>query len=51
MAFLRVKKISNHYYYYLVESKRIGGKVRQRVVKYIGKSNNLVSMINHAKKK
>ena len=51
MAFLRVKKISNNYYYYLVKSVRIGGKVKQKVVKYIGKSKNLVSIIENAEQK
>ena len=49
MVFLRVKKISNNYYYYLVKSVRINGKVRQKVVKYIGKSKNLVSMLENVK--
>ena len=51
MAFLRVKKINNNYYYYLVKSERINGKVRQKVVKYIGKSKNLVSLIEDAEQK
>lgn len=51
MVFLRVKKINNNYYFYLVKSIRIDGKVRQKVVKYIGKSKNLVSMLENAEKK
>ena len=51
MAFLRVKKINNNYYYYLVKSVRINGKVKQKVVKYIGKSKNLVSIIENAEQK
>lgn len=51
MAFLRVKKINNNYYYYLVKSVRINGKVRQKVVRYIGKSKNLVFMIENAEQK
>ena len=51
MVFLRVKKINNNYYYYLVKSVRIDGKIRQKVVKYIGKSKNLVSMLKHAEQK
>ena len=50
MVFLRVKKIHNNYYYYLVKSIRVNGKIRQKVVKYIGKSKNLVSMIENAEK-
>ncbi|MBI2658783.1 hypothetical protein HYX05_01615 [Candidatus Woesearchaeota archaeon] len=51
MVFLRAKKINNNYYYYLVKSVRINGKIRQKVVKYIGKSKNLVSMLKNAEKK
>ncbi|MBS3105327.1 hypothetical protein J4234_03670 [Candidatus Woesearchaeota archaeon] len=51
MVFLRVKKINNNNYYYLVKSVRINGKIRQKVVKYIGKSKNLVSMLKNAEKK
>jgi hypothetical protein len=36
MAFVRAKRIKNKTYYYLVESKREGNKVRQRVIKYLG---------------
>ncbi len=38
MAFIRTKKIKGHKYYYLVESKRVGGSVVQRVLKYLGAS-------------
>jgi hypothetical protein len=51
MVFLRVKKINNNYYYYLVKSVRINGKVRQKVIKYIGKSKNLVSMLENVEQK
>jgi hypothetical protein len=36
---MRVKELppgSGHYYNYLVESVREGGKVRQKVIKYLG---------------
>jgi hypothetical protein len=36
MAFVRTKRIKNKTYYYLVESKREGNKVRQKVIKYLG---------------
>ncbi len=51
MAFLRSKKINNKLYYYLVKSIRVHGKVRQKVVRYIGKSENLVSMVKNAGQK
>ena len=36
MAFVRVKRRGNREYYYLVEGKREGKKVRQKVIKYLG---------------
>lgn len=36
--FVRTKNIHGNNYGYLVESKRINGKVIQRVVKYLGKN-------------
>ena len=36
MAFVRAKRQGNRTYYYLVESRREGNKVRQKVIKYLG---------------
>lgn len=36
MAFVRTKRKGNRTYYYLVENKREGTKVRQKVIKYLG---------------
>jgi hypothetical protein len=36
VAFIRTKRKGNRIYYYLVESKREGKKVRQKVIKYLG---------------
>ena len=36
MAFIRSKRKGSRTYYYLVESKREGNKVRQKVIKYLG---------------
>ena len=36
MAFIRAKTIRGHTYYYLVESRREGKNVRQKVLKYLG---------------
>jgi len=36
MAFIRVKRRGTREYYYLVEGKREGKKVRQKVIKYLG---------------
>jgi len=43
-----IKKIKSHgrTYYYIVESKRIGGKVRHKILKYLGTAENLLSMLN-----
>jgi hypothetical protein len=35
--FVRAKRQGNQVYYYLVESKRIEGKPRLKVIKYLGK--------------
>ena len=36
MAFIRVKRHGSREYYYLVEGKREGKKVKQKVIKYLG---------------
>ncbi len=36
MAFIRIKTVKGTNYYYLVESKREDGKVRQNILKYFG---------------
>jgi len=36
MAFVREKKREGKTYYYLVEGKRVNGKVKQKVLKYLG---------------
>ena len=38
MAFIRVKRRKDRNYYYLVENRREGKKVRQKVLKYLGAS-------------
>ena len=43
MSFVRAKNIKGHTYYYLVENKREGKRVRQRVVKYLGKGGSSAS--------
>lgn len=37
MAFIRIKKIAGHEYKYLVVNVRKNGKVKQKVLKYLGK--------------
>jgi hypothetical protein len=41
MAFIRKKTIKGETYYYLVQSKRVKGKVRQVVLAYLGKFDNV----------
>ena len=43
--FIRKKKVSGKVYYYLVENNRVGDKVRQKVVKYLGNSEKISSLI------
>lgn len=38
MAFIRSKRFGDRTYYYLVEGRREAGKVRQKVIKYLGTS-------------
>lgn len=40
--YIRAKQIKGHTYYYLVEGRRAGGRVRQRVVRYLGKRLPLI---------
>lgn len=37
VAYIRRKKVDGNWYFYLVEGTRVNGKVRQRVVAYLGK--------------
>jgi hypothetical protein len=37
MAFIRAKKIRGHTYYYRVESYVENGRIKQRILKYLGK--------------
>jgi len=43
MAFVRTKKIKGKNYYYIVEGKRDeDGKVKQKVLKYLGNVDNIL---------
>lgn len=39
--FVRIKKINGHEYRYLVKSVRVDGKMKQKVIKYLGKVDPL----------
>jgi len=42
-----IKRINSHgrTYYYIVESKRTGGKVKHKILKYLGTAEKLLSML------
>jgi len=42
MAYIRNKKIKGKTYYYVVEGKLIGGKVKQKVLLYLGNIDNII---------
>lgn len=44
MAYVRTKKRKGKTYYYLVEGKRINGKVKQKVLKYLGTHPEMVKV-------
>lgn len=51
MAFIRKKIKNGNIYYYIVENKRDEeGKVKQKVLFYIGSVENLIAMVKFWKK-
>ena len=44
MVYVRKKKRDGRTYYYLVEGKRVNGKVKQKVLKYLGTSPEMVKV-------
>ena len=45
MAFIRKKKVKGKNYYYVVESYKVKGEVKQRVLCYIGTADNLLKRL------
>jgi hypothetical protein len=45
MAFIRRKKVKGKTYYYIVESYKEKGRVKQKVIYYIGTVNNLLKKL------
>jgi hypothetical protein len=45
MAFIRRKKVKGKTYYYIVESYKEKGRVKQKVIYYIGTTNNLLKKL------
>ena len=48
MVFLRTKKIKNKNYYYIVEAFRDEGKIKQKVVMYIGTIETMLKKLRIA---
>ncbi len=48
--FIRHKKISGHRYYYVVETVIENGKMKQRVVKYLGNIEKILSVFREYEK-
>ena len=46
MAYIRNKKIKGKIYYYIVEGKLVKGKVKQKVLLYIGNIDNIIKVFN-----
>jgi hypothetical protein len=45
MAFIRKKQIRSKNYYYIVESKLVKGRVKQKVIYYIGTADTLLKKL------
>jgi len=44
--YLRTKKVKGKTYYYLVESSKEGGKIKQKVVAYLGNAKKIKKMFD-----
>ena len=50
MAYIRSKKVKGNTYYYVVEGKLVRGKVKQKVIKYLGNINHILEVFTEYKK-
>ncbi|MDP7324083.1 MAG: hypothetical protein QF632_04975 [Candidatus Woesearchaeota archaeon] len=50
MAFIRTKTIKGRRYFYLVENKRVGKKVVQKVLRYLGSAESLAELALKSRK-
>ena len=50
MAYVRSKKVKGQTYYYIVEGKLIRGKVKQKVLKYLGNVDNILEVFTEFEK-
>ena len=46
MAYIRNKRIKGKIYYYVVEGKLIKGKVKQKVLLYLGNIDNIIKIFS-----
>ena len=46
MVYIRSKKIKGKTYYYIVEGKLVNGKVKQKVLKYLGNVANILKVFD-----
>lgn len=46
MAYIRTKTLHGNKYFFLVEGKNIDGKVKQKVLKYLGTPETIVTRYN-----
>lgn len=51
MVYVRAKKIKGKTYYYLVEGKLVKGKVKQKVVMYLGNAMHIREVFEFYNKK
>jgi hypothetical protein len=50
MVYIRSKKIKGKIYYYVVEGKLVNGKVKQKVLKYLGNVANILKVFDFYEK-
>lgn len=50
MVFIRRKKVKGKTYYYIVESYKVKGRVKQRVLSYIGTADSLLKKLKNLNK-
>ncbi len=49
MVYIRNKKIKGKTYYYVVEGKLVKGKVKQKVLLYLGNIDNIIRVFSESK--
>jgi len=49
MAYIRNKKVKGKTYYYVVEGKLVKGKVKQKVLLYLGNIDNIIKVFRKFK--